>query len=179
MNHLMQDIRYAIRMLAKSPGFTAIAILTLALGIGANTAIFSVVNSILLGPLPFRNASELVNMHAHATFFDFWNLGCSLPDINDIRAQSRSFAAVVPFGYATVDLTGRDKPRQLDAAKVPADFFEMLGLKPALGRTFLPSETQPGADREAILSGALWETQFGSIRISSARRLRLTANRSL
>ena len=162
MSHLMQDIRYAIRMLAKSPGFTAIAILTLALGIGANTAIFSVVNSILLGPLPFRNASELVNLHAHATFFDFWNLGCSLPDINDIRAQSRSFAAVVPFGYATVDLTGRDKPRQLDAAKVPADFFEMLGLKPALGRTFLPSETQPGADREAILSGALWETQFGS-----------------
>ncbi|MHB8540943.1 MAG: ABC transporter permease [Candidatus Acidiferrales bacterium] len=162
MNALLQDIRYALRMLRKSPGFTAVAMLTLALGIGANTAIFSVVNSTLLAPLPFRDSSQLVNLHAHATFFDFWNLGLSLPDINDIRSQSKSFSAVVPFEYATVDLIGRDAPRELDAAKVPADFFSMLGLKTIYGRTFLPSETQPGADREAILSGTLWRTQFGS-----------------
>jgi putative ABC transport system permease protein len=162
MANLLQDFRYGLRMLARSPSFTAIAILTLALGIGANTAIFSVVNSTLLGPLPFKDASELVNLHARATFFDFWNLGLSLPDVNDVRAQSQSFAAVVPYDYATVDLIGRDTPRQLNAAKVPADFFAMLGLKPLIGRTFLPSETQPGADREAILSGTLWKSQFGS-----------------
>ena len=162
MSSLLQDIRYAIRTLSKSPGFAVIAVLTLALGIGANTAIFSVVNSTMLAPLPFNDPSTLVNIHAHATFFDFWNLGLSLPDIVDVRAQSKSFSAIIPFEYASVDLTGRDTPQQLDAAKVPADFFSMLGIKPLYGRAFLPTEMQPGADREAILSGALWRTQFGS-----------------
>jgi predicted permease len=162
MNTLLQDLRYAIRTLAKAPGFTVIVVLTLALGIGANTAIFSVVNFTLLAPLPFKNSSQLVNLHAHSTFFDFWNLGLSLPDINDIRAESKSFSSVAPYDYATVDLTGRDHPRQLNAAEVPADFFSVLGLRPLLGRVFLPSEMQPGADNEALLSGALWRTQFGS-----------------
>jgi len=162
MGTLLQDIRYAVRMLGKSPGFTAIAILTLALGIGANTAIFSVVNSTLIVPLPFKNSSQLVDIHAHATFFDFWNLGLSLPDINDIRAQSKSFSYVVPFQYATVDLTGNGTPRELNATKITADYFTMLGIKPLYGRAFLLSETQPGADHEAILSCGLWRSQFGS-----------------
>src|SRR5690348_10749484 len=162
MGTLLQDIRYAVRMLGKSPGFTAIAILTLALGIGANTAIFSVVNSTLIVPLPFKNSSQLVDIHAHATFFDFWNLGLSLPDINDIRAQSKSFSYVVPFQYATVDLTGNGTPRELNATKITADYFTMLGIKPLYGRAFLLSETQPGADHEAILSYGLWRSQFGS-----------------
>lgn len=162
MNTLIQDIRYSVRTLLKTPGFTAIAILTLALGIGANTAIFSVVNSTLLVPLPFKNSTQLVDIHAHATFFDFWNLGLSLPDINDIRAQSKSFSAVVPFQYATVDLTGLATPHQLDAAKISSGYFSMLGIQPIYGRTFLFSEMQAGADREAILSAGLWRTQFGA-----------------
>ncbi len=162
MRTVWQDLRYAMRTFAKVPGFTAIVVLTLALGIGANTAIFSVVNTTLLAPLPFKDSAQLVNLHAHSTFFDFWNLGLSLPDINDIRAQSKSFSAVVPFQYATVDLIGRNTPRELNAAKVPADFFSVLGLKPLYGRAFLPSEMELGAGREAILSGALWRTQFGS-----------------
>ncbi|HEV2287437.1 MAG TPA: ABC transporter permease [Candidatus Acidoferrales bacterium] len=162
MSSLLQDIRYAIRTLAKSRGFAAVAVLTLALGIGANTAIFSVVNTTMLAPLPFNDPSTLVNIHAHATFFDFWNLGLSLPDIIDVRSQSKSFSAVVPFQYSNVDLTGRGTPRQLDGATVTSDFFSMLGIKPLYGRAFLPAEMQPGADREAILSGALWRTQFGS-----------------
>ena len=162
MNALMQDIRYGARMLAKSPGFTLIAVLTLALGIGANTAIFSVVNSTLLAPLPFRDASQLVNLHAHSNFFDFWNLGLSLPDINDIRSRSKSFSAVVPFEYSSVDFAGRDNPQQLNSAKIPGDFFSLLGIKPLLGRTFLASGMQAGADREVILSGKLWRTQFGA-----------------
>jgi len=162
LEDLLQDVKYALRMLRRTPGFTAVAVLTLALGIGANTAIFSVVNSMFLAPLPFKDASQLVNIHAHASFFDFWNLGLSLPDVNDIRAQSKSFSVVVPFQYNTVDLTGRDTPLQLDAAKVPPDFFSLLGLRPVQGRTFLPSEMQEGADQEAILSGRLWREQFGA-----------------
>ncbi|HEU5411816.1 MAG TPA: ABC transporter permease [Candidatus Acidoferrales bacterium] len=162
MSTLFQDIRYAIRTLAKSPGFTIIAIVTLALGIGANTAIFSVVNSTVLAPLPFKNSSQLVDVHAHATFFDFWNLGLSLPDINDLRAQSKSFSYVLPFQYATVDLTGSGSPRELFATKIPSDYFAMLGIKPLYGRAFLPSEMQPGADHEAILSYAMWRDEFGS-----------------
>ena len=162
MTSLWQDLRYAIRTLAKAPAFAAIAILTLALGIGANTAIFSVVNSTLLAPLPFKDSSRLVNVWAHSSLFDFYNLGLSLPDVNDVRSQSKSLSAIVPYEFAAVDLIGRDAPQELDAAKVPADFFSELGLKPIYGRAFLPSEMQPGADREAILSGALWRTQFGS-----------------
>ena len=162
LEELLQDVKYSLRMLRKAPGFTAVAVLTLALGIGANTAIFSVVNSTLLAPLPFKDSGQLVDIHAHATFFDFWNLGLSLPDVNDIRAQSKSLSALVPFQGATVDLTGRDAPRQLDATKISADYFSMLGIKPICGRTFLPSETQEGAEHEAILSAGLWRTQFGA-----------------
>src|SRR5690348_6306653 len=162
MSTLFQDIRYALRTLGKSPTFTAIAIITLALGIGANTAIFSVVNSTILAPLPFKNSSQLVDIHAHATFFDFWNLGLSLPDINDVRTQSKSFSYVVPFQYATVDLTGNGTPRELNATKITPDCFSMLGIKPLYGRAFLPSETEPGADHEAILSYGVWRTDFGS-----------------
>ena len=158
----LQDAKYALRMLRKAPGFTSVAVLILALGIGANTAIFSVVNSTLLAPLPFKNPGQLVDIHAHATFFDFWNLGLSLPDVNDIRSQSKSLSSVVPFQGMTVDLIGRDAPRQLEATKIPAGYFSMLGVTPLYGRTFLPSETQEGADHEAILSAGLWRTQFGA-----------------
>jgi len=162
VEELVQDVKYSLRMLRKAPGFTAVAVLTLALGIGANTAIFSVVNSTLLAPLPFKDSAQLVDIHAHATFFDFWNLGLSLPDIDDIRAQSKSLSVVEPVWYDTVDLIGHNTPLQLAATKVSADYFSMLGLKPVYGRTFLPSEMQEGADREAILSAGLWRTQFGS-----------------
>lgn len=162
LEELLQDVKYSLRMLRKAPGFTAVAVLTLALGIGANTAIFSVVNSTLLAPLPFKDSGQLVDIHGHATFFDFWNLGLSLPDVNDIRAQSKLLSAVAPFQGETVDLIGRDRPLQLDATKISAGYFSMLGIKPIYGRTFLPSEMQPGADSEVILSSGLWRTQFGS-----------------
>ena len=162
LEELLQDVKYGLRMLRKAPGFTAVAVLTLALGIGANTAIFSVVNSTLLAPLPFQNPSRLVNVWAHASFFDFYNLGLSLPDINDIRSQSKLISEIAPYQWATADLVGREAPRQLNASKIPADFFSVLGVQPIYGRAFLPSETQVGNDREAILSSALWRTAFGS-----------------
>ena len=162
MNTLLQDLRYAIRTLAKSPTFTAIAVLTLALGIGANTAIFSVVNTSLLRPLPFPNSAQLVDLWAHSTLFDFPNLGMSWPDIADVRAQNTVFSAVAPYNYSSMTLTGSGAPQALDGAEASVDFFPLLGMKPLYGRIFNPAEMQPGEDREVILSFALWQKQFGS-----------------
>jgi putative ABC transport system permease protein len=162
LEQFLQDVRYGLRSLRKSPGFTAIAVLTLALGIGANTAIFSVVNSTLLAPLPFTDSARLVNLWGHSEQFDFPNLGLSLPDIEDIRAQSSTLASITPYTYRSVDLSGRMAPKQLDSASVPAGFFETLGLHPLYGRTFTDSETSAGQDRVAILSGSLWRDEFGA-----------------
>ncbi|MGC1105434.1 MAG: ABC transporter permease, partial [Candidatus Acidiferrales bacterium] len=162
MNTLWQDIRFAIRTLAKAPAFTAIAVLTLALGIGANTAIFSVVNTSLLRPLPFHDSAQLVDLWGHSSMFDFPNLGMSLPDIEDIRAQNTVFSGVAPYSYSSMTLTGSGAPQQLDAGKVSAEFFPLLGMKPLYGRIFTAAEMQPGQNREVILSYQFWQTQFGA-----------------
>ena len=158
---LLQDIRYALRSLRKSPGFAAIAVLTLTLGIGANTAMFSVVNTSLLRPLPFPHSSQLVNLWGHSSLFDFPNLGLSLPDIDDIRAQSTVFTTIAPYQYAGMTLTGRGAPRRLDGAQVSSQLFPLLGIEPLYGRIFTSAEMVPGADREIILSSPLWKEQFG------------------
>ena len=162
MSTLVQDIRYAMRTLAKSPAFAAIAVLTLALGIGANTAIFSVVYTSLLRPLPFPNSNQLVNIWAHSAIFDFPNLGSSLADLNDVRAQNHVFSDIAPYDYGNVTLTGNGEPRQLDAGKVPGNFFALFGMKPMYGRNFTTAEMLPGQDREVILGYELWHEQFGS-----------------
>jgi putative ABC transport system permease protein len=162
MSNLLQDVRYAIRTLLKAPGFTAIAILTLALGIGANTAIFSVVYTSLLRPLPFPHANQLVDVWGHSAIFDFPNLGLSLPDIADIRSQNRVFADIAPYNYSTTTLTGHGAPQQLESGKVSLEFFPLLGIKPLYGRIFTRAEMQPGQDREVILSYELWQKQFGA-----------------
>jgi putative ABC transport system permease protein len=159
---LWQDVRYGARMLRKSPGFCALVIFTLALGIGANTAIFSLVEAVLLRPLPYPHASRLVDLWARSDVFDFPNLGVSLPDLADIRAQSRSFEQLAAYNYSQVDLTGQGRPQELDAAQVSPDFFPILGIAPLFGRTFVPSDAQPGNDQKAILSASLWRTRFGA-----------------
>jgi putative ABC transport system permease protein len=159
---LWQDIRYGARMLRKSPGFCALVIFTLALGIGANTAIFSLVEAVLLRPLPYSHPSRLVDLWARSDVFDFPNLGVSLPDLADIRAQSRSFESLAVYNFSQVDLTGQGRPQELDAAQVSPDFFPMLGIAPLYGRTFVPSDARPGNDQKAILSASLWRTRFGA-----------------
>lgn len=158
---LLQDIRYALRMLRKSPGFTAVAILTLALGIGANTAMFSVVNTALLRPLPFSNSSQLVDVWAHSTVFDFPNLGLSLRDIADVRAQTTTFSGIAPYRFSGMTLTDRGAPRRLDGAEISAGLFPLLGIHPLYGRAFTDADTQPGQNREIILSYPFWTEQFG------------------
>jgi predicted permease len=163
MQSIWNDVRYALRMLAKSPGFTAIAILTLALGIGANTAIFSVVNAVLLKPLPFRDSSQLVDIWSRSTMFDFPHMGSSLPDLADVRQQNTVFSEIAEYNWGDeMALTGHGHPKEVIATQLSQRFFPLLGLHPLFGRPFLPTEMRAGQDRVAILSHSLWRSQFGS-----------------
>ncbi len=162
MPTLFQDVRYALRMLAKNPGFTLIAVLTLALGIGANTAIFSVVNAVLLRPLPFENPSRLVWAWGKLPLYD--RAAVCPPDFQDYRVQNDVFEhwGAVGYGSLLFNLAGNGKPEQVKGALVTSGFFETLGAKPLLGRLLLPSDEQEMDPRVAILSHHLWQRKFGS-----------------
>ena len=154
METLFQNLRYTLRALRRSPGFTAVAVITLALGIGANTAIFSVVNAVLLRPLPYKDDSRLVvilnqgrNPVSPANFIDW-------------RSQSQSFSQMGAAEYWTANLTGTDNPEKLWALHVTADIFPMLGVQPLLGRVFLPEEQDAGKEHEVVLSYSLWQGHF-------------------
>ena len=163
MNKVWQDLRYGLRMLYKNRGFTAVALLALALGIGANSAIFSVVNSVLLRPLPYRDAQRLImiweNYQQRGGPEREW---ASPADFRDFRDQAQSFehiAALLGWGPT---LTGQDEPEDLQGAAVSHDTFAMLGVEPALGRSFRPDDDQPGADRVVVLSHQLWQRRFSA-----------------
>src|ERR1700719_296733 len=140
MQTLWQDIRYALRILAKNSGFTAIAVLTLALGIGANTAIFSVVDAVLLRPLPFKNPDRLVWVSGKFPLGD--QAAVSPGDFADYRAQNNVFEqwGACAFGDLLFNFSGNDKPQQVKGKLVTTGFFEALGVQPFLGRAFLPSD---------------------------------------
>jgi putative ABC transport system permease protein len=161
MNSLWQDIRYALRVLAKQPGFTAVMVLTLALGIGANTAIFSVVNAVILEPLPFFESQRLVAVQGTDVHLGDLHRPLSYPDFADFRAQNHTLESVAAYDRSTSTLTGSGDPLHLDAGIVSANLFGVLRAKPLLGRTFTASEDQPGT-RVAILSYHLWTSHFGS-----------------
>src|ERR1700690_2474600 len=143
MGTFMQDIRYGIRMLAKNPAFTVIAILTLALGIGANTAIFSVVNAELLRPLPFRDPGQLVGVATANARMRTVSGAISYPDFADWRAQNRVFQNMAAYVDSSFALTGIEQPAHLQAARVSAEIFTFLGASPKLGRTFSPDDAEP------------------------------------
>jgi len=153
-------------MLLKKPGFTLIAVVTLAFGVGANTAIFSAVNAVLLRPLPFAAEERLVVMWKHDQTASHPLVELSIPEFNDWRAGSQSFEslAAMPtsvYGYGYV-LTGRGEPVQIESSRVSADFFTTLGVRPLVGRTFRTEDDRPGAARVVVLSHRLWRDQFGS-----------------
>src|SRR5262245_38127954 len=163
MSILWQDLRYGARMSLKNPGFSLIAALTLALGIGANTAIFSVVNAVLLKPLPFKEPERLVmvwNRGAEAAGGDRTPL--AVADLLDWRAQSRSFAEIGAFQNIMYSYTGGDSPERIQAAGVTANFFSILGAHAQLGRAFSPDEERPGAQRVALLSDGFWRKHFAA-----------------
>ncbi|MGH9742145.1 MAG: ABC transporter permease, partial [Candidatus Acidiferrum sp.] len=158
MLKLLHDIRYAVRLLAKSPGFTVVAVLTLALGIGANTAIFSVVNGVLLRPLPFRDPSRLVIV---AEKSPFPVISTSYENYLDWRDQSHSFESIQAVRAGAITLTGAGDPERLNVQMATAGLFSMLGISPQIGRTFLPEEDRAGGTPVALLSYGLWQRRFG------------------
>jgi len=160
MQTLLQDLRYGARMLVKKPGFTLIAVLALALGIGANTAIFSVVNAILLRPLAFKDPDRLVTV---THLYPKLNLiaPVSAPGFINYRDRGNVFESAAVSGGASFNLTDRGEPERIQARRVTASFFPTLGVEAALGRTFLPEEDQPGKNRVVVLSHGLWRRRFG------------------
>ena len=161
LEQLWQDVRYGLRMLRRSPGFTVVAILTLALGIGANTAIFSVVNAVLLRRLPFPEPEQLVSVQLYDTILKVPNEYLSIPTFFDWRRQNQVFSGMAAFSDYTCTLTGAGRPVHLNAEWVSADFFSTLGVTPQLGRGFLPEEEKKGSNF-AILSDGLWRTMFNA-----------------
>jgi putative ABC transport system permease protein len=161
MEDFLTDVRYGLRGLRKNPGFTAVAILTLALGIGANTAIFSVVNAVLLRPLPFQNAGRLVR--AFGTFPISNESDVSPPDFLDYRAQNHVFDHLEGLidGNTIFNLAGSDKPTQVKGTVVTAGFFDLLGIQPLLGRTFVAADEGVSRPQVVVLSHQLWRERFG------------------
>jgi putative ABC transport system permease protein len=159
MSAILQDLKSAVRMLVKSPGFTVVAILTLALGIGANTAIFSIVNAVLLRPLPFKNSSQLVVLRE--TYKIVGNVSVSYPDFLDWRQQSDSFAAMSVINNVNFNLSGVAQPESIDGYAVSPNFLALLGVRPVLGRDLLPSEERPGTAPVILLSYQLWQSHLG------------------
>lgn len=157
MDHLLKDIRYAVRTLFKSPGFTVVAILTLALGIGCNTAMFSVVTAVVLRPLPFPDPDKLVAVASASKVRAV--PAVSFPDFLDWRDQNRSFEHIAAYHTADLTLTGLGEPAHIEANVVTTGFFEALGVQPQLGRTFSAEEEKPG-NHVAILSDQMWRGQF-------------------
>ncbi len=160
METFLQEVRYGLRMLRKSPGFTVVAVLTLALGIGANTAIFSVVNSVLLNPLPFPNATRIVSLFQNKPNFPRGSI--SYPNFLDWQRDNRAFESMAAFRWADGSITGLGQAEDVPAQKVSATFFPILGVNPILGRNFSPEEDRRGASATAIISEGLWKRKFGS-----------------
>jgi putative ABC transport system permease protein len=158
----LQDLRYAVRVLRKNPGFTAVAALTLALGIGANTAVFSVVDAVVLRPLPYKNSSRMVDVTTRTAMFPGFRLGISWQAFEMIRSQASAFEEFALYSEGSAKLTNQGAPAQLQATHVSSGFFEELGAQPQLGRLLLPQDQQPGQDQVAVLGDVLWRTRFGS-----------------
>jgi predicted permease len=169
MTGLAQDVRYALRQLRKSPSFTTVTVLTLALGIGANTAIFSVVNGVLLNPLPFHDASRIVSMFEATP--NFFKGSISYPNFVDWQRDNRSFEAMAAYRSTDGSITGVGQPENVQAERVSANFFPILGVNPILGRNFSSEEDRRGASPTALISEGLWKRKFASDRNVIGQRL--------
>jgi putative ABC transport system permease protein len=148
MTTLMQNVKFALRLLRKSPGFAFVAVAIMALGIGANTAIFSVVHAVLLEPLPFRDADRLVqvwHVPPQTSFPGMTRFAVSAANFLDWQKQNSVFERMALYGGGGYDITGAGKPESIHAGRVSADFFSILGVQPLHGRVFLPEEDRPGA----------------------------------
>src|SRR5262245_28002072 len=156
---MMHDLRYAIRVLVRQPGFTLIAILTLALGIGANSAIFSVVNAVLLRPLPLEDPDRLIKIWE--TFLPGGQGSVSIPNLKDWREQNTVFNGIAAYQFSSFNLRGQDNPERVQGVIVSPNFFDVAGVRPRVGRAFLNGEDEAGHSHVAVLSHRLWQRNFG------------------
>jgi predicted permease len=161
MGSFLQDVKYGVRTLTKNPGFSVVAIITLALGIGANTAMFSAVNGILLRPLPYKNSNQLANVWGTSAKYPGFRMTISTPEFNDVKTQNHSFENIAQYHNRSMHWTGHGDPEVVSATEISQDFFAALGASPAIGRAFAPEEAIPGKDQVVVLSDALWSARFG------------------
>ncbi len=172
---LLQDLRFAARMLIKSPGFTLVAVITMALGIGANTAIFSIIYGVLLRPLPFKDSSRLVAIWETNPHASVKRESTSVPNFLDWRERSRSFEAMVASAAFIRTLSGTGDPEQIMTGAVGPGFFAFLGVEPVLGRGFSDEDYRADRSRVALISSALWERRFGRDPAVAGRKIRLNS----
>ena len=174
MEMLIQDLRFAVRTLRKSPGFTAVALLTLALGIGANTAIFSVIDAVLLRPLPYAQPDRLVDINHFYPSLNNLRAGVSVPGFRDYGARTDVFEKSAVETGAAMNLTGAGEPERVNVSRVSGDYFTTLGVPAALGRTLRPDEAQDGHNRVLVLTDGYWRRKFGADPAVIGRTLRLS-----
>src|SRR5262245_16241639 len=158
---LLQDIQYGVRVLRKNPGFAFTAIVTLALGVGANTAIFSLVYGVLLRPLPYAHSGQLLVLHQNVPQANVFDVPFSVKELADYRDGAQTLQSIVEHHTMNFVLLDRDQAQRVDAAVVSANFFDVLGVKPLLGRTFVAADDAPGADAVVILSHTYWQSHHG------------------
>jgi putative ABC transport system permease protein len=161
LSDLMRDVRHALRLLARHPGFTLVAVLTFAVGIGVNTAVFSVFSGVLLRPLPYPDADRITLLWLDNRREGIRDDIGSYPNFRDWKEQSTSYAHMAGFTPSNFTLTGADEPERLEGARVSAAFFDVMGIRPSLGRTFTEANETPGQDRVVVLSHGLWQRRFG------------------
>ena len=177
MDTLIKDIRYGVRSLLKHRGFSLIAVLTLALGIGANTAIFSLVNAVLLRALPFPDADQLVMVWEDASFAGFPRNTPAPANYADWKSQSQSFAEMAALRTQGFNVTGDGEPEKVEGYGVTANFLPMLGVKPAAGRVFSADEDKPGAAKVVMLSHGFWQRRYGAEQTVMGRQLLLNGEK--
>src|SRR5207244_2247812 len=164
MTTLFQDVRYGLRLLWKSPGFTIVAVLSLALGVGANTAIFSIVNAVLLRSLPFSHPDRLVKIVANNRGVGAQELGFSVPELDDLRTRADVFDQVSALQGGPTNLTGAEHPQHLELLEVSPNYFSMLGTSAHIGRVFGPGDEAPGFAEAIVISDSLWASGLAEIR---------------
>ena len=162
LERLGQDLRYGLRVLRKSPGFVAIAVLTLSLGIGANVAIFTVVNAVLLRPLPFPQPDRLVRIFDDRNGSGAKDVGMSVPEMQDLRDRSGVFEQFTPIWPLSAAMVGGDRPDRIELLVTSVDYFHLLGAQPLLGRVYGPEDAVPGFSDAVVISDGLWRRQFGA-----------------
>ena len=162
MEVLLQDLRYGVRMLRKSPSFSVVVIVTLALGIGANTALFSVVDAILLQPLPYTQPEQLVSVKEDIPGASLTDAGMSQPELDDLQQRSGVFDQVSAVWAINANITGREKPQRVEANAVSTNYFTLLGVRPAIGRVWNAGDSREGFSEGAVISDSLWHTMFGA-----------------